>query len=79
MRKIILIALMAIPFFALASCSEQKKADVGVKEQPQSTGEVMKQYTDTLAGAKHSAEAVKKAADANTAEKERQLKEMDKQ
>lgn len=77
MHKTVFIALMAFTLFTLASCSESKKSDV--KEQPQSTGEVMKQYTDTLAGARRSAEAAKKAADANTAEKERQMKEMDKQ
>jgi len=77
MRKTVYIALMAFSLFGLAACSEPKKEEG--KERPQSTGEVMRGYADTLATSKRKAEDVQKTADAYGAEQARQVKEMDKQ
>lgn len=75
MHKPIFFALTVFSLFALTACSEPDKNPP--KEPPQSTGEVMKQYTDTLAAAPVKAEAAKKASDAHIADLERNMKEMD--
>ena len=75
MYKPTFFALAAFSLFTLTACSEPAKEQP--KAPPQSTGEVMQQYTDTLAAAKDKAEEAKRLADANRAEVERNIKEMD--